>query len=277
MGDRDTRQYNGVYTAKDGKKHKIKVSVNSKRLAAFGLSLSLVIAAGFKLIDATSENMPSLEVESTTSFEEESKKLIEKIIAEKKDILKEIVIETYAVKDGDTLSEIGKKFGCDVKRLGDLNGLGEGDKPAPGTPLNVETKKDKTGLDRTLAALESYFYDYVFNSPVAQIAKSPESEGSLYRLILFGEPKSPANLDPNSIYGSYIGSYLSFHGLENQTEEAKRAYVDSLLMLARDTSRSLNIGGSSTVIIPFERYSDYLRSGTTKNDDIKVQVIGQTI
>ncbi len=259
MGDRQSRFFEGTYTSNDNKKYKVKISLNYTRLLALALSLVLVRGGLSKL--SNMQNALMLDNASiSASFETESKKLIEQIIANKKNIFEEEVLQTYAVKDGDTLESISLNHGCSVQRLNELNGVPAGTALPGGSTITVE----------------SYFYDYMFNSPAAELAKNPESKGSsLYKLLIYGEPKSDADIDPNSIYGTYVGFYLKFHELENPTDEAKTAYVDSLMMLARDAEHKLNIGSKNSIVYSFESYADFMKRGTT--EAVRVQVIGQTI
>ena len=275
MGDRQSRFFEGTYTSNDNKKYKVKISLNYTRLLALALSLVLVRGGLSKL--SNMQNALMLDNASiSASFETESKKLIEQIIANKKNIFEEEVLQTYAVKDGDTLESISLNHGCSVQRLNELNGVPAGTALSGGSTITVESKREKSPLDKSIALLESYFYDYMFNSPAAELAKNPESKGSsLYKLLIYGEPKSDADIDPNSIYGTYVGFYLKFHELDNPTDEAKTAYVDFLMMLARDAEHKLNIGSKNSIVYSFESYADFMKRGTT--EAVRVQVIGQTI
>ena len=82
--------------------------------------------------------------------------------------------------------------------------------------------------------------------------------------MLFGSPKSETDVDPRSIYGRYITSYIAFH---NQTEHSRgetEAYMTALADLAVTAETELNLGGASEVIVPFEQYKTFLQNGTTK-------------
>lgn len=264
---RNNRTYRGTYTSKDGKEHQLNVKV-FKRLGAFALAIVLIKSAHtfvIKPIGQTIANSTNQEME----VENPDLVLIEEIIKEHPDIIKEFTNEEYTVQNGDTLSAIAESCGNTVKRICALNDMSSKDIIYPGQVLKIENITEKEPLDKEISLLESYFYDYLFNSNLATIAKENSSEGSaLYRSILYGSPKTEADIDPNSIFGTYVTNYLHFHDNGEVDDTIKNEYLKILQSLASDTIDQLSLGGKPIVVTP-DQYNIYITNGTTKYDELQ--------
>lgn len=259
-----TRAFKGTYTSSNKKTHELTVRI-FKRLATFGLALTLdhsgIITGNNDLRDdnlQSSFNMVELK---------DDKNLVASIINHDPYILKDVLRTTYVVKKGDTLKTIANEFGTTVDQICYLNAMDKSASLYEGGTLIIESIAEKDTLDKQRAALESYFYDYVFKSPVAVLATSPEAknthQASYYKSLIFGNPKTPNETDSSSIFGQYIDAYLSYNeGNEPKTDEEKKLYIENLIELADETEYNLNRGGSSPVIIPYEQYISYLENGS---------------
>lgn len=264
-----TRTFNGTYTSRDGKKHKLNVRVYN-RLGAFGLSLVLAAyaAAYTHTVDNSNPenaNRTAIAVETNSDIEK-----IESIIRDNPNILKDVTNGTYTIKYGDTLSHIALECGTTLKRICALNNIDSKDIIYPGEEIKTEVIKDKADIDKDIASLESYFSDYLFNSPIAELAKSGDEsdyQASFYRSIIYGSPKSEVDVDPNSLYGSFVISYLKFHEKEEITLEDKQVYRDMLEGMVSEYTDQLTLGGSIDNLVPYEKYRLYLENGTTKYDE----------
>lgn len=272
MAQNRTKTYSGEYTSRDNKKHKVTVRV-FKRLLPFALAIALVRGAYSFTVNIKSNIDENKNIDADDEVLDETKALIEKIIAENPNLLKEIEQSTYVIKAGDTLSGIAEECGNTLNRICSLNKIEKTKIIYPGEEIKIETIKEKTGDDREIACLESYLHDYVLNSPLAVIARNPSSEldnaSRLYRSMIYGEPKNEADVDPDSIFGMFVSSYLKFHENPEQTPEAKRQYVNVLMNLADEVVEKLNFGGAANNIVPYSTYSIYMQNGTTKYEEIK--------
>lgn len=267
MANDRTRTFMGKYLSKDGKTHEVAIRV-FKRFASLGLAITLTYSIAGKLITAIDE----VAIKDTKTEDIDSNLLsIEDIIEKNPNILKDVEKSTYIIKVGDTMSSIAEANSNTVKRLCALNQMSAKQVIYPGQEINIETIKDKTPEEKDISALESYFYDYVFNSPIAKLAKNAENKGasSIYRTFLYGNPKNEYELDPNSIYGKYINRYLSYHNLENPMPEEKKEYINMLTELSKETQENLNLGNTVENLIPYPQYRIFLENGTTKYDELK--------
>lgn len=260
-----TRTFKGTYTNKQNKSSLINVRVFS-RLAAFAMAITL-IHTNFV---AQTDKSKNEEATFVTGDFQKDKDLIATILEEKPYILKNVVDTSYTVKEGDTLASIANEFGITPDRIRYLNNLKEDAELYTGGSLKVQKVTDKEGDDELVAALESYFYDYVFKSPAALIASSKNSKNSTqagyYKNIIFGSPKSEADVDPASIYGRYILAYIAYHdGKLEHKEEETAAYIQALATLAVDLEDALNLHNTLSIIAPFERYKSILKNGLTKD------------
>lgn len=266
MGRDRTRAFKGTYTSNDKKQHPFNVRI-FKRLATFGLGITLVHAS----LPGREQAISSDNLQDSFKLEEfnDDKNLIQSIIDHDPNILKDVSETTYVVKKSDTLESIAQENGTTVERICFLNAIDPSATLYEGGTLMIESINEKSDLDKKIAALESYFYDYVFKSPVAEIATSEDPKLShqrdYFRSLMFGNPKTPADVDPSSFFGQYIHLYLSFHeGNETKDEDAKKEHIEKLTDLADTVNVDLNLGGSSQVIVPFEMYMSYLENGTAK-------------
>ncbi len=264
---RNNRTYRGTYTSKDGKKHPLTVKV-FKRLGTFALALVLVKSVHTYAITPIMNNIAA-SANRETEMDNPDLILIDKIIKENPEIIKTITKSTYTVENGDTISGIAEDCGNTVKRICALNDMSSKDIIYPGQVINIETITEKEPLDKEISLLESYFYDYLFNSNLATIARENSAEGSLlYRSILYGNPKTEADVDPNSIYGTYVTNYLHFHEYGEVDDNTKNEYLAVLQGLAQDTVDQLSLGGTPIVVTP-DQYKIYITNGTTKYEELQ--------
>ncbi len=264
---RNNRTYRGTYTSKDGQKHLLNVKV-FKRLGVFALTIVLVKTAHTYIIIPVRDTITA---STNKEIEEENPDLalIENIIKANPDIIKIFTKSEYTVKNGDTVSAIAEECGNTVRRICALNGMSSKDIIYPGQVLNVEIITEKEPLDKEISLLESYFYDYLFNSNLATIARENSAEGSqLYRTILYGNPKTEADVDPNSIYGTYVTNYLHFHKNSKVDDTLKNEYLAILQSLAKDTVDQFSLGGTPIVVTPVQ-FKIYIENGTTKYDELQ--------
>lgn len=263
-----TRTFRGTYTSNDKKVYHLNVRVFS-RLAVFGLAVALIHSSLPHTNDESMGESPS-RAEFGIEADSEDLALIESIIKDNPNILKDVTQSNYTVKDGESVSSIADACGISINRLCYLNDIKPDDTLYPGGTIKVENITAKSPNDAHIASLESYFYDYVFKSPVAQLATSNDEEHAnqvnFYKSIIYGSPKSEADVDPISLFGRYINLYLSFHdNRESLNEDEKGRYIAELESLREDTERELNLAGTANTIIAFSQYENYLKMGTTKD------------
>lgn len=265
-----TKTYQGKYTSKNGQQHNVRIRVYKKfgtLVLSFALVGTLAGMVGTIAKESDKNNKPN-------SLEQDPNLLvIDTILKNNPNMLKDVERGTYTISGGDTISAIAERCGNTVKRICSLNKMDSKQVIVPGEVIEVETIKEKEPKDKEIVSLESYFHDYVFASPIAEIAKkaeeNPDNGGPLYRSILYGNPLSEVDLDPNSIYGKYVSAYLKFHALENPSEEKRDEYISFLTELSKETFDSLTFGGMSSSLIPYSQYKVYLENGTTKYDTIQ--------
>ncbi len=127
--------------------------------------------------------------------------------------------------------------------------------------LKQEAKvKSMDSKENEIDSLESYFHDYLMNSSVACIAKSPteanKDQSNFYKSVLFGTPKNEKETDKESIYGKYVEAYLDYHSKQSHTREEQTAYIEKLTELEKKVDADLNLGGTINTIVT---YSDFTR------------------
>lgn len=270
MANEKTRIFKGTYTSDDNKKHTVNVRIY-KRFAALGLSLTLIVGSAGCVI-ATNYIKDTIKDDSFTDNDADLQ-TIEAIIKNDPYILKDVELGTRTIKVGDTLSNIAEDCGNTVKRICELNEMSSKNVIYPGQEIKIETITDKDPREKSIAGLESYFNDYLFNSSVAEIAKNAlenqKNGGLFYRSILYGNPKSEYEYDPNSIYGEFINAYLRFHGIAEPTDAAKDEYIASLTDLSDKAVERLTFGDVSNILVPYSKYIIYLENRTTKYDEIQ--------
>ena len=177
----------------------------------------------------------------------------------------------YTVKEGDTLVNIAESNGISLKRLCTLNNKITNQTISIGEKLIVETATPMNEIEKDIVSLESYFYDYLFNSPIVKLAKSQTGnlEGkTIFREIIFGKPANNTETDPNSLYGKYTNLYLNFHNKKDVSLEDKKKYIEDLMQLSELCEVDLNLNGTVDNIVSFRVYRDYLENGFVKNEKI---------
>lgn len=259
-----TRTFEATYTSSDSAKHQLKVRV-FKRLAAFGLSLYLIKSAHPFVLKTDAADAP-VNPKGAREEKDPNIELIEGIIKNNPNLLSVPEIELYTVIMGDTVEKIAKAFKTSVKRICELNGLKKDQDLYGGQILRVESNNPKIGLDKEVSLLESYFYDYLFQSEVASIAKSTKKEGALFKSMLYGNPKSEAEIDSSSIFGKYVTNYIDFHGKEDTDDKTKKKYIDELMNLESEAVQKLNLNGQTDLVVPYSIYNAYITNGTTNLD-----------
>ncbi len=273
MSNDRTRTFKGKYISDDERVYHINVRI-FKRLATFGLEINLNrcgLDAISKKNEVESSTKPTLE---TSTFAEDEQ-LVEKIVTSKPHIINDVVDISYCVKEGDTIESIAEAFGMTVERLCYLNNLKKDAQLYPGGMLKVEKVTAKSELDKQIAAGESYFYDYLFKSPLATLVLSHDKKGyseqmNYYEKALFGEPKTNNEVDGKSIYGEYIKNYMTFHeGHAKDDEKTKKDYAEHLANLSARVSSEINLNGTINAVMPFDMYVDYLQNGPKKMDETK--------
>lgn len=274
MANDRTRTFEGIYTSNDNREHPLKVRI-FKRLAVFGLAITLV-RGGLVTTTVMDRNIESSSKDNKSDKEiDDDKSLIEHVIKENPYILKDLKEISYTVKAGDTLNTIALLNGTTVDSICEANNMSKDDVIYAGGTLKIEKRVDKGEEDGLIATLESYFYDYLFKSPIAKLASSNNpkyaNQASYYRSIIFGSPKSEADIDPRSIYGEYVNAYISFHDREGEpTNEAKKVYIERLGTLAARADEDLNLANTTSAIVPFSTYRTYLQNGSTKDKDVTI-------
>lgn len=264
MSDR-TRTFEGTYTTKDNRQTHLNVKI-FRRFAAFVLSFTLIQGAGLAISNNTNKSGEA--TFNAENYQQDDRDLIAKILNENPNILKNVEDVSYTIKDGDTLASIAHSFGITPDKICYLNNMTPESTLYVGGAINVQKITPKEGDDELIAALESYFYDYVFKSPAASIASSKDakdrSQFAYYKDVIFGNPKSEADVDPNSIYGRYILAYIAYHdGKTEHTLEETKNYIDTLATLAVDLEDALNLHNTVAIIVTFEGYRNFLRNGVT--------------
>ncbi len=267
MNEDRTRTFEGNYTSNDNKKHHFKVRIY-KRLAVFGLSIVL-LRTGVAVMEGIDAREATAKADFGKDILIDDKALVAKIVDENPNMLFDVSDLPYTVKEGDDLQEIATNFGTTVERLCYLNDMKPTSTLYNGGVLKVERIRPKSDEEQTLVALESYFYDYVFKSPVCQTALSTkpirDSQAEYYRSLIFGHPKTATDVDTNSIYGKYITAYIAYHkGDRERSPEDTHEYIKKLADLAVQTEEDLNLHGATTAILPFEQYKTMLQDGKTK-------------
>ena len=275
MKEDRTRIFKATYTSKDNKVYHLNVRV-FKRLASFGLAIALVKGGLTITGNLLTSGVDDINEQIEEVEKSEDLLLIETIIKENPNILKDPKNVIYLVKEDDTLDSIAEVCGTTVDKLRELNKLFEVDNVISGTSIVVEMFEDKEPKDRLISSLESYFYDYVFNSPVAKEAKSSQfslkRQVNYYKSVIYGHPKSEADVDPDSLFGMYVNSYLNFHKEESEKSDTdKDKYIAFLTELAQKTVTDLNFDGMASTIIPFEQYDIYLQNKTTDFQSLQTE------
>lgn len=222
-------------------------------------------------IDLTDLGNHSPKKASLTSYEDENTELVQQIIKKKPNLLSNVSVGGYTVKEGDTLVNIAESNGISLKRLCTLNNKITNQTISIGEKLIVETATPMNEIEKDIVSLESYFYDYLFNSPIVKLAKSQTGnlEGkTIFREIIFGKPANNTETDPNSLYGKYTNLYLNFHNKKDVSLEDKKKYIEDLMQLSELCEVDLNLNGTVDNIVSFRVYRDYLENGFVKNEKI---------
>lgn len=255
-----TRRFEGTYTARDGHQQKLNVKV-FQRFGLFVLSATLAGSIAGRI-----QNNNEVAPHEPVAIEDQYIKTDDELVERATDIrtmLNDIVITEYEVKFGDTLSGIAEACGNTVYRICALNGIDEKDILQTGQKLQVETICEKNPVDAEIACLESYFYDYLFNSEISRIAKSARVEGTkkddmaeFYYSLLYGQDYVLGKMDPGSIYGGYTSNYIEYHSKSEHTDEEKNAYMALLRSLAEIVSRDINMNGKVPNAVSYDDFKN---------------------
>ncbi|HBA38159.1 MAG TPA: hypothetical protein DCY94_05510 [Firmicutes bacterium] len=256
MANERTRTFEGKYMTKKGESHKVKIRI-FKRFATLILTTDLTKSAGGKLV--TFLDKPKVESHENETLDP-NLIVIEKIIEENPFILKDVEDSTYTAKVGDTLDEIAREYGNTRERLCDLNGFNNRQIIYPGQVIKTEKISEKSGVDKAIASLESYFYDYILNSPAATLAKSKnpsnKDEASFFKKTIFGNPQNEYQSDPDSIYGEFINAYMKYRSSIAPGVQEQEHYINTLTELADKTKSQL----TADAIVPYDDYRNFLEN-----------------
>jgi len=255
-----TRRFEGTYTARDGHQQKLNVKI-FQRFGLFVLSGTLVGSLVGHI--SNSKDVPKTETVSIEdSYIKTDAELVERA-TDMRTMLNDIAITEYEVKFGDTLSSIAEACGNTVYRLCALNGINEKDILQTGQKLQIETICEKNPVDAEIACLESYFYDYLFNSEISRVAKSArdgsgkhEDMAEFYYASLYGKDYALGKADPGSIYGGYTYGYIEYHNKNEHTDEEKNAYFALLSSLADIVDRDLNLSGKASNVVSYDDFKN---------------------
>lgn len=266
---RRTQNYNGKYTNKSGQTSYLGVKIFSG-LAASALLFILVKNTAPAVIDKFVDKDDIKKPTQEEMYMSEDMILIENILKENPDMLKTRESGVYTIKFGDTLSEIAQENGITLKRLLSLNSIENPSYIRDGQTIKVETVKPLEEIDQEMKILESYFYDYVFNSEPAKIARGikeveHKEAQMLCKSLIYGNPKSEADVDPYSIYGRYVNAYLNYHEhplVDN--EEKKQEYVATLIDVQKDLLDKNSVLG----LVEYEQFKVYCINGNVKDQEI---------
>lgn len=266
---RPTKSYEGRYTDSKGKKSNLKIKIFSG-FGALVMFITLVKGTGEVIHIITNNAKP--QTEDANPAQNSDLALIDKILAENPDRLKIVTPGVHKIEVGNSLGYIAQEHGITIKDILEMNPELESSKTIIqiGQELKIKTVTRLEGVDEKIKIYESYFYDYVLHSEVADIAnKSGEDrvpQSDLFRSLLYGESQDGV-IDQNSFQGRYISAYTSFHDREDKgeiTDAEKEAYLDTLEGINEDLAANNVILG----LIPFEQYEIYCKNGNTKNDEL---------
>ncbi len=266
-----SRLYNGSYKNKRGATERFTLRIkNFQRFLAVAGVLILVGTSAKTIVTHIYENKnkpghSNGSVAFDVTSEEEilrNKRQIQHIIDNKPNILKNVKIENYEVEYGDSLGYLAEKTGNTIGRLCELNNISRNDFLCQGQRIKLEVLTDKNEVEKELAGLESYFEDYLFNSPVVI-----EHFGQFFGV------KEGEDIDPSSIKGIYMNKYKRFHDKIEVgiTEEDKKEYVESLLILVGQVDDFIRLYGLENVS-PYSKYKIYLANGTIKYEEVESHV-----
>lgn len=266
-----SRLYNGSYRNKRGATERFTLRIkNLQRFVAMAGVLILVSISAKTVVTMVSEEKNKLghsngSVAFDATSEEEvsrNKRQIQHIIDNKPHILKNVTTEKYEVEYGDSLGYLAEKTGNTISRICELNNISKNDVLYQGQRIKLEILTDKNEVEKELAGLESYFEDYLFNSPVII-----EHFGQFFGV------KEGVEAEPSSIKGIYMNKYNSFHAKieEGITVEDKKEYVESLLILVGQVDDFIKLYGLENVT-PYNMYKVYLENGTTRYGEVESHV-----
>ena len=268
-----SRTFKGKYTDNSGKEHHFTVKIFG-RLIALGLALVLVKGSYTAIIGTSKKDDSKKDNNLEDAVLDQNLEQINEILKENPNMLREVSTSIHTVEFGETLGKIAENNGNTVKRIMELNDIKDNTQIIfAGEDLRVETIKPLSEIDAEIKMLESYFYDYVFNSSVAEMAKSSapdDKQANFYKSIIYGNPKSESEPDMNSIYGMYIQAYLNFHDENKEhTEESKQAYIYTLTSLAKEVDEKINLDGMNNVLINYDLYKVYCINRSTEYTEVQ--------
>ncbi len=135
---------------------------------------------------------------------------------------------------------------------------------------SLEDEDINVSLDNDIATLESYFYDYLFQSTIARIARKERDAGVntqlFYKKILYGTSSNINAIDPNSLFGTYTMKYLDYHKINEHVLEEKKAYIQFLTDLSNKALELLNANKKDS-IIPYSKYLNYLKKRSIEDEE----------
>ncbi len=271
-----TRIFSGVYTDKNGKRYRINVRVNP-RLVSLVLALVMVKTTACGVINPNYDKDAVQRGAYEDEYQNPNLLLIDKILKENPEMLKERTEGIYKVEWGDTLSGIADANGITLKELLHMNKFSERHLIRTGDEIKVETVKTLDENTQEINMLEAYLYDYVFNSQIAQIAKNEigtnSNQSENYKRILYGNPKSENDVDRNSIYGRYVVAYLNYHDeTKEKTEESIQNYIETLTEIAKDVDEYFNMG-IGEFITTYDQFKIYCKNGNTLSDELETKKV----
>ena len=232
------------------------------RLVSFGLAITFITTAAVGTIHTVSSNdtkKPDV-IDTKTN---EDLELINKIIKSHKDMLVDKEKINYEVEWEDSLYSLASKFNTTIDRIKELNNR-DGNTIYYKENLIIEKVTPKNELDQSIALLETYINDYVFNSQYARIARgeveTSMEQRSLFYYNLYGSTNAP-DVDPQSIFGMNMDAYAKYHE-SAQNEEDKTNYINKLNGICVEIQDKINIG--INYIMPFAEYETLVKNNNTK-------------
>ena len=243
------------------KTHTLRVKMNKKRIGSFLLAMILVPTVAGCSISAKKSA-----VREHAIIAEESTKsdldLIKELINDHKAEFEPTETEYYTVKWGDTLWDLAKSHDMTVDKIVKMNpGIKNPNKIHPGDRLVLS--RPISDIDKEIRSLELYLCHYVMSESSANKIAMGELEAPIEQKMflystMYGNPKDPITIDPNSLNGIISKAQSVFYGSEVEpTEAMKVTYRDTLLSITPVVD-TINLSGS-----PCATYSQFLEEFQT--------------
>ncbi len=244
------RRYRGTYTSnRDGKEYHPTVKANMTKLAALGLSITLIAGGSVYAIASGIEHVANnkqarIEAEAKSAKEDQLAR-IRRIIESHPEVLNDVTYEDYEVKMGDSLGSIAEDCHSTIARLCKLNHINRSDMLYYGTTIKVERFTPKNEIDQEVSITESWFQNYLFGG----WKENEEGTKDVYD-FLYG---------PNGIKKKFDSLYEQFHE-KTRIDEEKDEYLSSLNSLAAEARMRLDPLGTRWSFSTGE-YEDIFKSG----------------